>query len=78
MTYFFLISAVQILLEIVGAYHSRNVAVYFVKVRERALKLFEGSGLLQLVGESHLYRKVSDAIEAVEKDRAQRYAIGMN
>ncbi|KAI9484917.1 sulfate transporter family-domain-containing protein [Zychaea mexicana] len=66
-------SAVQILLEIVQAYHARNVAVYFVKVRDRALKLFEASGLLQLVGESHLYRKVSDAIEAVEKDRMQRY-----
>ncbi|KAI9272875.1 sulfate transporter family-domain-containing protein [Phascolomyces articulosus] len=68
-------SAVQILLEIVAAYHARNVAVYFVKVRERAMKLFEGSGLLELVGEKNLYRKVSDAIEAVEKDRVQRYGI---
>ncbi|KAI8145346.1 sulfate transporter family-domain-containing protein [Fennellomyces sp. T-0311] len=68
-------SAVQILLEIVTAYHARNVAVYFVKVRGRSRKLFETSGLIKLVGENHLYRKVSDAIEAVEKDRVQRYGI---
>ncbi|KAI7870542.1 sulfate transporter family-domain-containing protein [Spinellus fusiger] len=64
-------SAVQILYEIVEAYHSRNVEVYFVRLRDQPMALFERSGLLPLVGKDHLYRKVSDAIEAVEKDMAK-------
>lgn len=65
-------SAVQIMLEIVEAYHARQVAVYFVKLRDRPMKLFEKAGILRLVGRDHLYRKVSEAIETIEKDKMQR------
>ncbi|KAF7726540.1 hypothetical protein EC973_008671 [Apophysomyces ossiformis] len=61
-------SAVQIMKEIVEAYHARDVAVYFVRLREKPMVLFENSGLLKLVGRDHIYRKVSEAIEAIEKD----------
>ncbi|ORZ17108.1 sulfate transporter family-domain-containing protein [Absidia repens] len=60
-------SAVQILMEIVMAYHARQVAVYFVKLRSRPLATFEKSGLLDLVGKDHVFRKVPDAIEAIER-----------
>lgn len=62
----------QIMKEIVEAYHARNVKVYFVRLKEKPLKLFRQSGLLRLVGEDHLFRKVSEAIEAIEKDRTHR------
>lgn len=65
-------SAVQIMLEIVEAYHARQVAVYFVKLRDRPMKLFEKAGIPRLVGRDHLYRKVSEAIETIEKDKMQR------
>ncbi|KAI8379471.1 sulfate transporter family-domain-containing protein [Radiomyces spectabilis] len=65
-------SAIQILCEIVEAYHARNVAVYFVRLREKPLALFKRSGLLDVVGEDHIFRKVSDAIEAIEKDMVKR------
>jgi MFS superfamily sulfate permease-like transporter len=61
-------SAVQILGEIVEAYHARDIKVYFVRLREKPLALFRKSGLLDLVGQVNLFRKVSDAIEAIEKD----------
>ncbi|KAG0172535.1 hypothetical protein DFQ28_010610 [Apophysomyces sp. BC1034] len=61
-------SAVQILCEIVEAYHSRQVEVYFVRLRENPMELFQRAGLLDLVGENCLFRKVSDAIEAIEHD----------
>ncbi|KAF7721413.1 hypothetical protein EC973_004719 [Apophysomyces ossiformis] len=61
-------SAVQILYEVVEAYHSRQVQVYFVRLRERPMELFQRSGLLDLVGQDCLFRKVSDAIEAIEQD----------
>lgn len=61
-------SAVQILQEVVEAYHARKVKVSFVKLRERPMELFRKSGLLELVGQANLFKKVSDAIEAIEKD----------
>ncbi|RCH91131.1 hypothetical protein CU097_005564 [Rhizopus azygosporus] len=61
-------SAVQILYEVVEAYHGRNVKVYFVRLKERPLGLFKLSGLYDLVGPNNFFRKVSDAIEAIEKD----------
>ncbi|CAG8829602.1 12973_t:CDS:2, partial [Racocetra persica] len=48
-------SAAQILLEIVEAYHSRNVHVFFVKLRENQKRLFVLSGLWSLVGEDHFF-----------------------
>lgn len=65
-------SAVQILYEIVESYHARNVMVYFVRLRERPMAMFEKSGLLDLVGQDHFFQKVSHAIEVVEKDMAKR------
>ncbi|KAL0098043.1 sulfate transporter family-domain-containing protein [Phycomyces blakesleeanus] len=65
-------SAVQILYEIVEAYHARNVEVYFVRLREKPMELFERSGLLDLVGKDHLFRRVPDAIEEIEKDMLNR------
>ncbi|KAI8093170.1 sulfate transporter family-domain-containing protein [Halteromyces radiatus] len=61
-------SAVQILMEIVLAYHARQVSVFFVKLRSRPMATFEKSGLLDLVGKDHIFSKVSDAIEAIEKE----------
>jgi MFS superfamily sulfate permease-like transporter len=65
-------SAVQILYEIVTSYRSRGVEVYFVKLRDNALELFIRSGLLEFVGRDHTYKKVSDAIEAIEKVATHR------
>ncbi|KAL9547472.1 hypothetical protein PS6_007120 [Mucor atramentarius] len=61
-------SAVQILYEVVEAYHARNVKVFFVRLRENPMALFRKSGLLNVVGQVNLFRKVSDAIETIEKD----------
>ncbi|CEP19242.1 hypothetical protein [Parasitella parasitica] len=61
-------SAVQILYEIVEAYHARGIRVYFVRLREKPMALFRKSGLLGVVGQVNLFRKVSDAIETIEKD----------
>jgi MFS superfamily sulfate permease-like transporter len=60
-------SAVQILYEIVEAYHARNVQVYFVRLREKPMILFRKSGLLDLMGQNNLFRKVPDAIESIER-----------
>ncbi|KAL7321719.1 hypothetical protein PS15m_001456 [Mucor circinelloides] len=65
-------SAIQILYEIVEAYKSRSVQVYFVRLREQPLGMFKKSGLLYLVGENHLFRKVSEAIECIELDISKR------
>ncbi|KAI7881995.1 hypothetical protein K492DRAFT_128177 [Lichtheimia hyalospora FSU 10163] len=65
-------SAVQILYEIVESYHARNVMVYFVRLRERPMAMFEKSGLFDLVGQDHFFQKVSHAIEVIEKDMAKR------
>lgn len=66
------------MLEIVEAYHARNVAVYFVRLRDRPLELFRRSGLMDIVGENHLFRKVSDAIEAVEKDKLLHHTVAVH
>lgn len=65
-------SSIQIFYEIVEAYKSRNVEVCFVRLREQPLAMFKKSGLLYLVGENHLFRKVSEAIEFVELDITKR------
>ncbi|CAO3697060.1 unnamed protein product [Rhizopus microsporus] len=64
-------SAIQILYEIVEAYKSRSVQVYFVRLREQPLRLFAKSGLLTLIGQGHLFNKVSEAIEAIEMKRQE-------
>lgn len=65
-------SAIQIFYEIVETYRARSVQVYFVRLREQPLQLFKKSGLLDLVGENHLFKKVSEAIEAIELDLSKR------
>lgn len=65
----------QILYEIVESYHQRQIQVYFVRLRERPLEMFERSGLLTLIGEDHRLRKVSEAIEAVERDMTKQNII---
>ncbi|KAI8090320.1 sulfate transporter family-domain-containing protein [Gilbertella persicaria] len=65
-------SAIQIFYEIVEAYQSRSVQVYFVRLREQPMAMFKKSGLLNLFGENHLFRKVSEAIEYVELDISKR------
>lgn len=71
-------SAVQILFEIVASYRGRGVEVYFVKLRDNALDLFIRSGLLDFVGQDHTFKKVSDAIEAIEKIASNRPQISIN
>ncbi|KAJ3044275.1 Solute carrier 26 [Rhizophlyctis rosea] len=56
-------SAAQILLEIVQEYHSRNIEVCFVKLREKCRTKFLRSGIYDLVGPGHFFRKIRDAIE---------------
>lgn len=65
-------SAIQIFYEIVEAYKSRSVQVYFVRLREQPFGMFKKSGLLYLVGENHLFKKVSEAIECIELDISKR------
>ncbi|CEP15668.1 hypothetical protein [Parasitella parasitica] len=65
-------SAIQIFYEIVETYKNRSVQVYFVRLREQPLSMFKKSGLLYLVGENHLFRKVSEAIECIELDISKR------
>ena len=64
-------SAVQIMYEIVESYHARQVAVYFVRLRERPMAMFRQSGLLDLIGYERMFQKVSQAIEVIEKDMAK-------
>lgn len=51
------------MLEIVEEYHARNVDVCFVKLRESCKGNFLRSGIYDLVGPTHFYRKIGDAIE---------------
>jgi MFS superfamily sulfate permease-like transporter len=60
-------SAVQILLEVVDAYQKRNVNVYFCKVRDNARELFLRSGLLEKVGVMNVFKRVSDAMDYIER-----------
>ncbi|KAJ3028069.1 UNVERIFIED_CONTAM: hypothetical protein HDU68_002520 [Siphonaria sp. JEL0065] len=57
-------SATQTLVEIVESYHSRNVIVSFVKLRDSCKPWFNRSGLTSLVTPSHFYQKVGDAVDA--------------
>ncbi|ORZ10456.1 sulfate transporter family-domain-containing protein [Absidia repens] len=68
-------SAVQILYEVVESYHQRQIQVYFVRLRERPLEMFERSGLLELIGDDHRLRRLSQAIEAVERDMANHNVV---
>ncbi|KAG0059374.1 hypothetical protein BGZ89_000464 [Linnemannia elongata] len=62
-------SAAQILLEIVDAYHARDIKVYFVKLRENSRELFEKSGLLERAGgERHFFRRTADAMDHIERE----------
>ncbi|KAF9932905.1 hypothetical protein FBU30_007064 [Linnemannia zychae] len=62
-------SAAQILLEIVDAYHARDIKVYFVKLRENSRELFEKSGLLERAGgERHFFRRTAEAMDHIERE----------
>ncbi|KAF9996804.1 hypothetical protein BGZ80_010437 [Entomortierella chlamydospora] len=62
-------SAAQILLEIVEAYHARDIRVYFVKLHENSRELFIKSDLLERAGgEAHLFRRTADAMEFIERE----------
>ncbi|KAI9475898.1 MAG: sulfate transporter family-domain-containing protein [Benjaminiella poitrasii] len=65
-------SAIQIFYEIVEAYKNRSVEVCIVRLKEQPYEMFRKSGLLQLVGQNRLFRKVSEAIEFVELDISKR------
>ncbi|RUS31294.1 sulfate transporter family-domain-containing protein [Jimgerdemannia flammicorona] len=60
-------SAIQILIEIVEAYNARYVQVFFVKIHENARELFELSGLTEKVGPDHIFKRVSTAIDYIER-----------
>ncbi|KAI8994936.1 sulfate transporter family-domain-containing protein [Pilobolus umbonatus] len=61
-------SAVQILYEIVEAYHARGVKVFFVRLRDQPTNLFLKSGLLDVVGPGNIFMLLTDAIDVIEKD----------
>jgi MFS superfamily sulfate permease-like transporter len=63
---------VHILKEIVEAYHARSVKVYFVRLREQPMDLFEKSGLYNMIGKDYIFGRVPEAIEAIEKDMVQQ------
>lgn len=52
--------------------------MFFVSLRKKPRALFEKSGLLDVVGEGNLYRKVSDAIETIEKDMMNRGVVSIS
>lgn len=58
-------SATQTLLEIVKQYHSRQIAVSFVKLRDKCKIHFERSGITKL---SFFFPKVRDALNYVHKE----------
>ncbi|KAL1925648.1 uncharacterized protein VTP21DRAFT_531 [Calcarisporiella thermophila] len=60
-------SAIQILNEIVEAYHTRGVEVFFVKLRENSRELFARSGLIDMIGEDHICRRISDAMKEIKR-----------
>jgi MFS superfamily sulfate permease-like transporter len=60
-------SAVQILLEIIEAYHNRGVNVFFVKLRENQKKLFERAGIIDKVGDDHFFKRIPDALEYIHR-----------
>jgi hypothetical protein len=47
---------VQILFEIIIAYHQRGVNVFFVKLRENQKKLFVRAGIVDKVGSDHFFK----------------------
>lgn len=62
-------SAAQILLEIVDAYHARDIKVYFVKLRENSRELFVKSELLERAGgPQHFFRRTADAMLYIERE----------
>ncbi|KAG0010435.1 hypothetical protein BGZ81_002767 [Podila clonocystis] len=62
-------SAAQILLEIVQAYHARDIKVYFVKLRENSRELFIKSDLLERAGGNrHFFRRTADAMDYIERE----------
>ncbi|CAB4427041.1 unnamed protein product [Rhizophagus irregularis] len=60
-------SAVQILLEIIVAYHQRGVNVFFVKLRENQRKLFIRAGITDRVGSDHFFKRIPDALEYINR-----------
>ncbi|KAG0048839.1 hypothetical protein BGZ83_006259 [Gryganskiella cystojenkinii] len=62
-------SAAQILLEIVDAYHARDIRVYFVKLRDNSRELFVKSDLLERAGgEGHFFRRTAEAMDYIERE----------
>eukprot|EP01134_Creolimax_fragrantissima_P003297 CFRG3297T1 len=59
-------SAMQIMVEIVKQYHSRGIVVCFTRLRETASGIFYKSGLVDIVGEDHMFDKIGDAVEFLE------------
>ncbi|RUP43903.1 hypothetical protein BC936DRAFT_136565 [Jimgerdemannia flammicorona] len=53
--------------KIVEAYNARYVQVFFVKIHENARELFELSGLTEKVGPDHIFKRVSTAIDYIER-----------
>ncbi|KAK9670778.1 hypothetical protein K7432_017487 [Basidiobolus ranarum] len=62
-------SAAQIFLEIVDDYHRRGVTVYFVKLREKCQETFMRSGLIDHAGPHRFFRKISEAMEHIDRQR---------
>lgn len=57
------------MLEIVDAYHTRDIKVYFVKLRENSRELFVKSDLLERAGgEGHFFRRTAEAMDYIERE----------
>ncbi|KNC80585.1 hypothetical protein SARC_07056 [Sphaeroforma arctica JP610] len=55
------------MVEIVEQYHERGIVVVFSRLRETAARIFYQSGIVDLVGKDHMFEKLVDAVDALER-----------
>ncbi|KAI9199812.1 sulfate transporter family-domain-containing protein [Polychytrium aggregatum] len=65
-------SATQTLYEICQSYKARGIIVCFVKVRKNCKPWFVRSGLYNLVGRDHFFKKINEAIEYIKREQERR------
>ncbi|OZJ03437.1 hypothetical protein BZG36_03180 [Bifiguratus adelaidae] len=60
-------SAMKIMFDIVEAYQARHAQVFFVNLNATAKGLFDRAGLTDIVGHTHFYRRISEAVDTIER-----------
>lgn len=64
----FIHSAVQILYEIIEAYHEQDVQILLVNGHPHAMPLINRAGILDLIGHHMFFNDITDAIQSIEQD----------